>query len=79
MDFTALIFRQRRNSRQYLLVLRKTKFFIFMGNKWCTCTQIFGGLHDENISFEISRGPISPNSVITYRSITYLPIAAINK
>jgi hypothetical protein len=26
MDFTALIFRQRRNSRQYLLVLRKTKF-----------------------------------------------------
>ena len=43
-----------------------------MDNKLCTCTQMLVGLYDENISFEISRDPVSPNCVITYRSITYL-------
>jgi hypothetical protein len=32
--------------------------FIFMSNKWCTCAQIFGGIFDESIYFEISKGPI---------------------
>jgi hypothetical protein len=85
MDFTALIFRQRRNSRQstgrsLIEGFKKNEdYFIFMGNKWCTCAQMFGGLYAENISFTISKDPISPNSIITYRSITYLPIAAVSK
>jgi len=40
---------------------------------------MFAGLGAENISFEISIDPISPNCVITYRSIAYLSMAAINK
>jgi hypothetical protein len=40
---------------------------------------MFDGLYAENISFEISKDPISPNCIITYRSITYLPITAVKK